>query len=286
MSLNENNLSAWIKKLVCDFVNQSPENSLHGKYKDERAWGEPLIGFSRGDDSFYRKLKEDIGEFYWTPSEIFDKTFPGLKTSSRNLSVISWILPQTEATKLMHTEEKFYPSERWVRSRVYGQEFIRQVAIYLTEELNKNGYKAIAPMLSPHFEFKKSEKYGYASTWSERHTAFVSGLGTFGLCDGLITPVGKAMRCGSIIAEIDIEPSIRQYTNYNEYCLYYSKGICMECVKRCPVNAIDENGHDKIKCREYQRQVIRDYTKGNYGIESSCCGLCQTDIPCESGIPL
>ena len=45
---------------------------------------------------------------------------------------------------------------------------------------------------------KMSEKYGMASCWSERHAAFVSGLGTFGLCDGLITPVGKAMRCGSV----------------------------------------------------------------------------------------
>jgi epoxyqueuosine reductase QueG len=29
---------------------------------------------------------------------------------------------------------------------------------------------------------------------SERHAAYAAGLGTFGLCDGLITSVGKAVR--------------------------------------------------------------------------------------------
>jgi len=49
-------------------------------------------------------------------------------------------------------------------------------------------------MLSPPFKRETSEKYGYASSWSERHIAYVAGLGTFGFCDDLITPVGKAMR--------------------------------------------------------------------------------------------
>jgi hypothetical protein len=36
----------------------------------------------------------------------------------------------------------------------------------------------------------------YASSWSERHAAHAAGLGTFGLCDGLITAKGKAMQGG------------------------------------------------------------------------------------------
>ena len=38
-----------------------------------------------------------------------------------------------------------------------------------------------------------SEKYAYASTWSERHAAYAAGLGTFGLSDGLITAAGQGM---------------------------------------------------------------------------------------------
>ena len=37
-----------------------------------------------------------------------------------------------------------------------------------------------------------------ASTWSERHVAYVSGLGTFGLSGGLITAKGQAVRLGSV----------------------------------------------------------------------------------------
>jgi ferredoxin len=30
--------------------------------------------------------------------------------------------------------------------------------------------------------------------------------------------------------------------------LLFSKGICGACIKRCPVNAISKDGHDKVKC--------------------------------------
>ena len=51
-----------------------------------------------------------------------------------------------------------------------------------------------------------SDRFGFASTWSERHAAYASGLGTFGLSDGLITPRGQAMRCGSVVARIAVPP--------------------------------------------------------------------------------
>jgi epoxyqueuosine reductase QueG len=48
----------------------------------------------------------------------------------------------------------------------------------------------------PEWSRRPSEKYVFSSNWSERHAAYTAGLGTFGLCDGLITPLGKAMRVG------------------------------------------------------------------------------------------
>lgn len=275
----------WIKKLICDFVNHSQENSLGDTLIQEKIWNNPLIGISRGDDSLYEMFKKDIGEFYWTPYEIFNMTFPQSKVCSSNLSVISWILPHNKNTKIDNSSQVHYPSERWVRARIYGEDFNRKVALYLEEELKKQGYKAVSPMLSKHFEHKKSERYGYASTWSERHAAYVSGLGTFGLCDGLITKVGKAMRCGSLIVNLNIEPTNREYSHHNEYCLNFSNKECMKCARRCPVNAIDENGHDKNKCRGYHRKIIEKYANKNYNIQSFICGLCQTGTPCESEIP-
>jgi len=46
------------------------ENSLKNEGK-RAAWSEPLIGFSSGNDFLYGRFKDDIGDFYWTPPEIF-----------------------------------------------------------------------------------------------------------------------------------------------------------------------------------------------------------------------
>jgi hypothetical protein len=61
-----------------------------------------------------------------------------------------------------------------------------------------------------------STQYGFASSWSERHTAHVCGLGTFGVSDGLITPVGKAVRVGSVIVRKRFKSTPRSYKNHNE----------------------------------------------------------------------
>jgi len=139
-------------------------------------------------------------------------------------------------------------------------------------------------MLSPLWETKISKRYGFASTWSERHAAYASGLGTFGLCDGLITPKGKAMRCGSVVAHIKIPPTKRSYNDHHAYCLFFSEGICGKCIQRCPAGAITEKGHDKVKCEKHL-QITRDYVRSHFGFEGYGCGLCQTGVPCESKIP-
>jgi epoxyqueuosine reductase QueG len=157
---------------------------------------------------------------------------------------------------------------------------------HLVAALETQGCTAVAPALSPHWEQKASEKYVFASTWSERHAAYASGLGTFGLCDGLITPLGKAVRVGSVIARMQIPPTVRPYKEHLAYCLFHSKGLCKKCVSRCPVGALSEAGHDKRKCRSHVRPVTEEYVKTHFGFDGYGCGLCQTGVPCESRIPL
>ena len=156
----------------------------------------------------------------------------------------------------------------------------------MAETLNAAGYGAVAPFLSPLWSRQTSDRFGFASTWSERHAAYACGLGTFGLCDGLITPRGKAMRAGSVVARIAAIPTPRPYTDHQAYCLFYSKGICGKCITRCPAGAISEKGHNKEACRNYLRSVAAEHVKNRYGFEGYGCGLCQTKVPCESKIPL
>jgi epoxyqueuosine reductase QueG len=280
------NPRSWIETAIKSFINSSPENTLKNRGND-RAWADPLVGFSRGDDPLFQEFKDHIGSFVWTPLEIFTKTFPGSKMRPDELTVISWILPQAEMTKADNRKQTRYPAERWVRARMYGEEVNEKLRSHVVATLKEAGYEAVAPMLSSFFETKTSEGYGRASTWSERHAAYASGLGTFGLCDGLITPVGKAMRCGSVVAHIKIPPTKRPYDDHRAYCLFLTKGLCGECIQRCPAGAITGDGHDKVTCRNYLHQVVSDYAKSQYGLEGANygCGLCQTDVACESKIP-
>lgn len=282
---SKDDLAGWIRRCIVDYA-ATPENTLCDT-KNEPAWEKPLVGFAAGNDPLWEEIKKDIGPFCWTPAEIFNMSFPERTASPADLTIVSWILPQTEKTKADNRKEKAFPSERWARSRKFGEEFNAKLRVYVVETLKDKGYDAVAPQLSPSFRQEKTDKYGLCSSWSERHAAFLAGLGTFGLCDGLITPLGKAMRCGSVVARLSIRPQERPYRNRNEYCLFYSKGICGKCADRCPAGAISrENGHDKEKCRIYIDEVTSAYVKTHFEIDSYGCGLCQTNVPCESRIPV
>ncbi len=279
------NDKVWLEDSIRNFCLTSKYNSLKFQSR-ERAWGESQVGFSRGDDPLYQRFKQDIGSFYFTPLELFKKTYPDTDVDFSDLFVITWILPQTEATKIDQRNADFFPSERWIRSRKFGEEFNQKLRAHVEYQLQNRGKRAVAPLCSPFYSQKVSPTYGRASNWSERHAAYASGLGTFGLCDGLITPLGKAVRFGSVITDMPFPISKRPYKDRHNYCLYLSKGTCKQCVVRCPVGALSEEGHDKEKCWHHVHEVNGPYIRKEMKLEAFGCGLCQTEVSCESGIPV
>jgi epoxyqueuosine reductase QueG len=274
----------WVTKIIADFFD-SPANTL-GDATGEPAWGDPLVGFARGDDSLFERLKADIGPFYWTPLEAFHRAHPETGATAAELSVISYLLPQTAATRSDQRAETTYPAERWARSRFQGEAFNCALRLHLAAELAQAGYPAAAPERLPEFGYRQSERFGIASNWSERHTAWIAGLGTFGLSDGLITRAGKAVRFGSVVVKMDLEPTSRPYAGHQDWCLWYAKGTCGACMRRCPVNAISADGHDKPKCFDYIRNVTAPYVQEHYATGATPCGLCQVKIPCEAKVPI
>ncbi|MGK2907675.1 MAG: 4Fe-4S ferredoxin [Desulfuromonadales bacterium] len=275
---------SWTEKVIRDFC-ASPANNL-GNGTGEPVWDDPLVAYARGDDPLFVQLRADIGAFYWTPAEAFKLAYPDAGIDASELTVICYILPQTEATRLEQRVATEVPAERWARSRFHGEEFNCALRLHLAERLTQAGYPAVAPERLPEFGYRQSEQFGLASNWSERHTAWVAGLGTFGLSDGLITRVGKAVRFGSVVAKIDLEATPRPYAGHQDWCLWYAKGTCGACRQRCPAEAISESGHDKLKCFDYIRNVTAPYVRDNYGTGATPCGLCQVKIPCEAKSPL
>jgi epoxyqueuosine reductase len=275
----------WIEDLITDFVARSAENRLSPD-NPEPAFDSPLVGFSSGADPLYHEFVDHIGDFYLTPLSIAQKAFPqSPPVAPGDLTVISWILPSTTAVRHEQAGQSKRPSERWVRVRFYGEAFNNALRRHVVDALADQGIQAVAPMLSDFWERVEQGAYAPCSNWSERHAAYASGLGTFGLCDGLITPKGKAMRTGSVVARIDVPATDRPYSDYHAYCLYYSHNTCGRCMQRCPVNAIDAKGHKKHRCQAYTEGKMPGYAKQAYGIEIPVCGLCQVDVPCMDHIP-
>ncbi|MEW5725139.1 MAG: epoxyqueuosine reductase [Thermodesulfobacteriota bacterium] len=280
------NPRAFVENLIMDFVAHSPENTLKNAAGEKAFEGPPLVGFARGDDPLFESYKEYVGPFHWTPLEAFRRVFPEAGAGPGDLTVISWILPQTKATKADNRGQERYPAERWARARIFGEEVNVKLRKLVVSALDRAGVPAVAPQLVEGWSVKKSERFTVASTWSERHAAHAAGLGTFGLCDGLITIRGKAMRTGSVVAALSIAPTPRSYRDHRAWCLFFSEGTCGKCIKRCPVGAITEKGKDKLKCLAHLRPVTEEYVKANYGFDGYGCGLCQTAVPCESGLPV
>jgi epoxyqueuosine reductase len=279
-----------VRRIIGTFVD-SPANVLgavgcEGAVGSERCWGEPLVAVSRGDDRLWGEIKDHVGGFYWTPLEAFQADHPGLAVAAEVLAVISWVLPQTESTRADNRRETRLPAERWARAKHDGERINRELRAHLVDELVRAGVPATAPVLSPDYFESDSPAWGRAARWSERHAAFVAGLGTFGLCDGLITAAGKAHRCGSVVALLETAPAQRPYGGTHDYCLFFARGTCGACIKRCPAGALSESGHDKQLCSIYLDKMDTEHIGPKFGFSTGACGLCQTRVPCESRIPI
>lgn len=274
-----------IESLIFDFWATSPENTLNNG-TGEKAWDEPLVRVAAGDDPLFAQIKFDIGPFYWLPEEAYALAFPDDPVAAKDLSVVSWALPQTDATLADQREAMTLPAERWARSRDFGEKFNCALRLHVAGTLTEAGFSAVAPERLAGFDYRQSETFGIASNWSERHTAYIAGLGTFGLSDGLITERGKAARFGSVVVRRQLPVDERSYAGHQDWCLWYAEGRCGICIRRCPPKAISPAGHDKSKCFDYIREVTAPHAQSTYGTEATPCGLCQVGIPCMRKNPM
>jgi epoxyqueuosine reductase QueG len=281
----------FIRNSIERYVNESLSNRLPS-FDNEPIFDDPVIGFADADDPIFQDYKGIIGEYHLTPREAFSE---GLKDRGieqvevERLSVVSWSLPISLATRLSMRRESQVPSLRWNHTRFQGQDFINDISRHLISQIEKRGLHAVAPEIEKNYTFK-SDETGLSSNWSQRHIAYAAGLGTFSLNDALITPKGIAMRLGSIVTDMDLPVTPRTCAGIYSNCLFYRNGSCGRCIKRCPAGAISEKGHDKNKCLEYvfnrTKSLLQEMGRFEGFIGSyPACGMCQTKVPCEGRIP-
>lgn len=250
-----------------DFNRISAEEAIVPELAGETIFDPPLIGISAADDPLYAKMKvpEAVGRLFRLPGE----WLAGAK------SVLSFFFPFSEAVRSSNrTGDR--PSPLWLHGRIEGQRFLAEFARQLASKLTEAGYCAVVPVLSPDFGVAAvDESLQFTSAWSERHVAYISGLGTFGLSRGLITERGMAGRLISLVTTLSLEPTPRNYTEIYQYCIR-----CGACVRRCPAKAISlEHGKDNLPCAGYVQSMGKIYSP-RYG-----CGKCQTAVPCEFSNP-
>jgi len=147
--------------------------------------------------------------------------------------------------------------------------------------LEKDGFAALSPMVDPRLSrhspltADKTEQGFYTSNWSERHTAYAAGLGTFGLSKGLITRKGVAGRFLSVITAAVFQPDARPYTGIYDYC-----NNCGVCSANCPASAISkEKGKNHYLCSEFLESTRAKHAP------RFACGKCQVKVPCEEKAP-
>jgi epoxyqueuosine reductase len=277
----------FIKREIYEFVRTSPARRL-SFLNDFVMWDKPLVKFADGDDHIFIEYKSVIALTHLTPREALAKHYnKSANDLPERLSVISWILPIVEETCKSNRTEMRIPSRLWSHTRWYGEKFNDALRKHVADVLIDAGYLATAPMSQPYFEEYCNEKGPY-SNWSERHVAYAAGQGTFCLSDGLITERGVAHRCGSVVTDLVLPASRRKAKNPYSNCLFYRGIDCKICTTRCPVGAITEKGHDKIKCQHYLHDIKYGVDKeGAYDNDKSVigCGFCQTKVPCEHENP-
>ena len=188
----------------------SPEKALRTDLAGMEMFSPALLGTAGADDPAFLLLKNEgaVGPQFLLPRE----WLPGAR------SVVSFFLPFTAGVREANAGSGPEPAPEWLHGRIEGQEFIDRLSRALVERLREEGGDAVSPAVDPRFASCTLRNtvfldgngtpfpVTFTSNWSERHVAFVCGLGTFGLSRGLITSRGIAGRFGSVITTFPLTP--------------------------------------------------------------------------------
>ncbi len=237
--------------------------SANARNKESQIWKKPLISFLKSDNSQIINLKGIVSIDHLLPNEIL----------SDAKSIICFFIPFTEKIVKSNIGNK-RASKEWTIAYIETNNLIKEINEIIEKLMIKNGYKAGKIPATNNFN-----KETLVSNWSHRHIAFLSGLGSFGLNNMLITENGCCGRIGSIVTnyDIDFENKIS-----DEKCLYKINGSCRICIDRCVNNAFHSLNFDRNRCHQMCLENAEYYKDFGY---ADVCGKCLVGLPCSSTDP-
>jgi epoxyqueuosine reductase len=238
------------------FIESEIIRIVHGS-EQGKMYRTPIVRFGSADNPLFLKLKEVVEEDHLLPQDLL----LGAK------SVVSFFLPFKEEI-VLNNKRNSYVSREWAVSYIETNKFINEIIQQMRENLLKVGVNVSDNPVKMSYDKTK-----LISKWSQRHVAYICGMGTFGINNMLITDSGCGGRYGSFVIDKDLEytPTIS-----DEYCLWKKNRTCNACVKSCPVGALTESSFDRFKCHERCVEVNNYYSDLE---ECDVCGKCLTG-PC------
>lgn len=252
------NEKEMVKNWIVDYVNDYADT-----HDIETRWREPVIGVADANDPLYKELKTIISSTHAFPFDIV----PEAK------SVIVFFVPFSREIVFSNIPEE-ESSREWDYAYIETNQMLGDLTAYLYDKITEKGYRA--SNLPPTYNYDKEK---LISDWSHRSSAYIAGIGTFGINNMLITEKGCCGRLGSVITDWELPPDSRPE---KEYCLYKAKGICGKCISKCVNDAFNiKNGeviYDRYKCNEQiYDKIIPQWPIGS----GDTCGKCMCGVPCS-----
>jgi epoxyqueuosine reductase QueG len=264
--LDDNEEENWqsmkeeVCRLITDFVLNYP-SLRHTKTRLE----EPLIACASAQDPLFLQMKEIVSSAHFLPTDIIEDA----------RTVITFYLPFSKEVNLSNLQRHeegnaAISSAAWARAYLETNQVIVDLNTFIHEKLAAQHYQS--SKLPPTHNFDRQK---LISAWSHKHVAYIAGLGKFGLHQMLITEKGCSGRLGSIVTNLELEPTARPQ---EEYCLYKHNRTCARCVQRCFHGALQKDAYDRQKC--YESCLINAAKHADLGY-ADVCGKCISDVPCS-----
>lgn len=238
---------------VAELISATIRESVAG-WRGATKYRGPLMASAAADDRRFAELKRVVDPRHMLPEDLV----PAAR------SVASFFLPFDEEVVEANAGAQEEVAPEWAVAYLETNELIERITDRLIEALAPRGVRAAAEPPSGHYDH-----HTFTSTWSHKSVAVIAGLASFGVHRMAITDSGCAGRFGSLVLDCELPWGGRKQT---ERCRHIASGDCLECVKRCPVGALsDEGAIDKQLCRARCRRVARTFEGVGAG---GICGKC------------